>query len=97
MGLTAIDWLEGWGLGPIAAHEAELLSVAQARLAEIQSRRSTAAQARLVITKLKGAHPHDIGTILDREGIACGLACAEPLMNRLGKATVRASFAATIP
>lgn len=97
---AAIDWLEGWGLEPIAAHEAELLSVAQALLAEIPGltiHGTAPGKVAVLSFTLKGAHPHDIGTILDREGIAVrvGQHCAEPLMNRLGvSATVRASFAA---
>jgi cysteine desulfurase/selenocysteine lyase len=82
----------------IAAHERELLDYATARLQEINSLRFIGTaddKAGIVSFELGGVHAHDIGTILDREGIAVrvGHHCAQPLMDRFGiTGTVRASF-----
>jgi cysteine desulfurase / selenocysteine lyase len=96
---AAIDYLNGIGLEAIAAYESELLAYATERLAAISGLRiiGTAREKASVLSfVLKGIHPHDIGTILDREGIAIrtGHHCAQPVMQRLGvPATARASFA----
>jgi len=96
---AAIDYVEGIGLERIAAHEHDLLAYATRRLAEIPGLRiiGTAPEKAAVISfVLDGIHAHDIGTILDREGIAvrAGHHCAQPVMARFGvPATTRASFA----
>ncbi len=87
------------GLAPIAAYEAELLAYATEKLSAVENLRiiGTAAQkAGLISFVMAGAHPHDIGTILDQEGIAvrAGHHCAQPVVQHFGlEATVRASFA----
>lgn len=96
---TALDYVQGLGLPAIAAHETALLDYATARLGEIKGLRiiGTAANKTSVLSfVLDGIHPHDIGTMLDLEGIAvrAGHHCTQPLMDRLGlPATARASFA----
>ena len=96
---AALDWLSALGLDTVAAHERLLLDYATAQLLEIPglSIMGTAQQkAALVAFTLQGIHPHDIGTILDREGVAirAGHHCAQPVMQRYGvPATARASFA----
>jgi len=95
---AAIDWLRGLGLENVARHEAELLAYGTARLAEIPGLRliGTPREKTGVISFVHDAvHPHDIGTILDQQGIAirAGHHCAQPLMERLGlPATARASL-----
>lgn len=95
---AAIDYVEAIGLANIAAHEHELLVYATEKLSAINSLRiiGTARDKAAVISfVLAGIHPHDIGTILDRDGIAVrvGQHCAHPLMERFGvPATVRVSF-----
>ena len=95
---AAIDYLEAIGMDRIAAYEQSLLVYATERLAEIPGLRiiGTAKEKAAVISfVLEDAHPHDIGTVLDGEGIAirAGHHCAQPLMNRMGvPATARASF-----
>ena len=82
-----------------AVHEAELLAHATERLAGIPGIRpigTAANKASVYSFIIEGTHPHDIGTILDQQGIAIrtGHHCAEPVMHRLGiDATARASFA----
>ena len=96
---AALDWVNHLGLSTIAAHENDLLDDATAQLLEIPglSIMGTAHdKAALVAFTLHGIHPHDIGTILDREGVAirAGHHCAQPVMQRYGvPATARASFA----
>jgi cysteine desulfurase/selenocysteine lyase len=96
---AAIDYLETIGLAKIAAHENELLEYATARLSAVPGLRiiGTAREKAAVISfVLEGIHPHDIGTVLDQEGIAVrtGHHCAQPVMDRFGvPATARASFA----
>lgn len=94
---AAIDWLEGVGLGVAEEHERALA----AKLREELSRRNDvtlfgpADSAGIVSFALDGVHPHDLGTILDEEGVAirAGHHCAQPLMDHLGvPATARASF-----
>ena len=96
---TAIDYLNEIGLENIAAHEQELLAYATERLQAIPGVRliGTAKERCGAISfVLDGVHPHDIGTILDEEGIALrtGHHCTQPLMDRFGvPATARAALA----
>ena len=95
---VAIEYLNRIGIEAITAYERELLSYATEALSELRELRliGTAKQKTGVLSfVLDGIHPHDIGTILDREGIAirAGHHCAQPLMTRFGvPATARASL-----
>jgi cysteine desulfurase/selenocysteine lyase len=95
---SALDYVSSIGLQNIAAQEQDLLHYTTARLNEIDGLRiiGTASEKASVISfTLEGVHPHDIGTILDQEGIAVrtGHHCAQPLMMRFNvPATGRASF-----
>ena len=95
---AAIDYVTALGLPRIAAHEHALLDYATAKLSEINSLRlygTAQNKASIVSFNLGDIHPHDVGTILDREGVAvrAGHHCAQPTMDRFGvAATVRASF-----
>jgi len=95
---AALDYVGGIGLDAIAAHEHDLLTYATARLLEIEGLRiigRAAEKAAVISFVLEGVHPHDIGTILDQEGVAVrtGHHCAQPLMMRFNvPATGRASF-----
>jgi len=95
---AALDYVGGVGIENITAHEQELLHYATERLQELDGVRliGTAREKASVISfTLEGVHPHDIGTILDQEGIAIrtGHHCAQPLMMRFNvPATGRASF-----
>lgn len=100
IGLAAVvDYLNGLGMERIAAYEEELLAYATERLLSIDGLRlfGTAADKVAVLSfALEFAHPHDIGTILDTEGVALrtGHHCAQPLMQRFDvPAMARASFA----
>ncbi len=96
---AAIDYVNNVGMERIAAYEADLLHYAHQTLAQIEGLRlvGTAAKKVGVISfVMRDAHAHDIGTILDTEGVAIrsGHHCAQPLMRRYGlAATVRASLA----
>ena len=96
---AAIDYVESIGLDRIAAHEDELLAYATQALSSIPGLRligTAKSKAAVVSFVMENVHPHDIGTILDQEGIAIrtGHHCAQPLMQRFGvDATARASFA----
>jgi cysteine desulfurase/selenocysteine lyase len=96
---AAIDYVNHLGIDNIAAHEHDLLIYATEALSAIPDIRiiGTAAQKAAVISFIiEGIHPHDIGTILDRSGIAIrtGHHCAQPVMQRFRiPATARASFA----
>jgi len=96
---AAIEYVNAIGLEAIGAWEHELLAYATARVGEIPQVRivGTARDKASVLSFLiDDIHPHDIGTILDREGIAvrAGHHCAQPVMQRFGiPATTRASFA----
>jgi len=96
---AAIDWVEGIGLDAIAAHEDDLLRHGTAVLESVPGLRivGTAREKAGVLSfVLDGVHPHDVGTILDYEGIAVrtGHHCAQPVMDRFGiPATTRASLA----
>jgi cysteine desulfurase/selenocysteine lyase len=97
---AAIEWMEGLGRDAIAAHEADVLAHGTARLSAIPGVRlvGTAPEKAGVLSfVLDDVHPHDVGTILDREGVAIrtGHHCAQPLMARFGvPATARASLGA---
>ena len=96
---AAIDYVNKIGLEEIARLEHELLDYATHAVSKIAGVRliGTAKDKASVLSfVLEGIHPHDIGTILDQEGIAIrtGHHCAQPVMERLGvPATARASFA----
>ena len=96
---AAVEYLEALGLDAVAAHEDRLLAHALERLARTPGVRFVGTperRASLVSFLLDGVHAHDVGTILDREGVAvrAGHHCAMPVMERYGvPATVRASFA----
>ncbi len=97
---TAIDWVGSVGIDNIAAHEAELLTYATERIREVPGVRiigEAAHKASVLSFVMDGAHPNDIGHLVDTQGVAIrtGHHCAEPLMRRFGvPATCRASFAA---
>jgi cysteine desulfurase/selenocysteine lyase len=96
---AAIRYLQGIGMDRIAEHEHALLQYAEARLSTIPGLRiiGTAPEKAAVVSfTLEGVHPHDIGTILDTEGVAIrtGHHCAMPVMDFFKiPATARASFA----
>ncbi|MEI7704776.1 MAG: cysteine desulfurase [Deltaproteobacteria bacterium] len=96
---AAIDWLEGLDRSAVEAHERDLLAYATARLSEVPGLRvigTAPGKAAVISFVMEGVHPHDVGTILDAEGVAvrAGHHCAQPLMERFGvPATVRASMA----
>ena len=96
---AAIEYLNRLGLDAIEAYERELLAYATEKVGEIPGVRliGTAREKAAVVSfVMNGVHPHDIGTILDQEGIAIrtGHHCAQPVMGRFGvDATARASFA----
>jgi cysteine desulfurase/selenocysteine lyase len=96
---AALDYVSSLGLEAVAAYEHELLEYATGALEAIPGLRliGTAPQKASVLSfVLDCAHPHDIGTILDREGVAVrtGHHCAQPVMERFGvPATARASLA----
>jgi cysteine desulfurase/selenocysteine lyase len=99
---AAVEWIQGVGIERIRAHEVGLVSDALARLSEvpglsIHGPADAADRGALVSFVLDGAHPHDVGEILGRDGVCVrtGHHCTQPLMRRLGvTATTRASFAA---
>jgi cysteine desulfurase / selenocysteine lyase len=96
---AALDYVEGIGLDRVNLHERELLGYGTDALSQISGLRLTGTatdKAGILAFVLDGVHPHDIGTILDRGGIAIrtGHHCCQPLMDRLGvAATARASLA----
>ena len=98
---AAFDYLDGLGWDAIRRHEHELLCEATARLQEIDGLRvlgpsQPGSKVAVISFTMDSAHPHDIGTILDTEGVAirAGHHCAQPLMQHFGIAgTARASFA----
>jgi cysteine desulfurase/selenocysteine lyase len=92
---AALDWLEALPRPAVAAHEQALAKQAAAGLRAVPLARVFHG-ASLVSFALDGIHPHDLGTVLDRDGVAVrtGHMCAQPLMRRLGvPALTRASFA----
>jgi cysteine desulfurase/selenocysteine lyase len=96
---AALDYIGSVGLPAIARHEQELLDYATARLSELPGVRiigTARRKASILSFVLEGVHPHDIGTIVDREGVAIrtGHHCAQPVMDRFCvPATARASLA----
>ena len=94
---AAIDYVDAIGLPLIHAHEMKLVAQARDALSAINSVRlfGPADSAGIVSFAIEGVHPHDIGTILDEDGVAirAGHHCAQPLMEHLDiPATARASF-----
>jgi cysteine desulfurase/selenocysteine lyase len=96
---VAVEYVKGLGFDAIAAHEAALLEYGTAQLLGVTGLRmiGTARRKASVLSfVMDGIHPHDIGTIVDREGVAIrtGHHCAQPVMDRFGiPATARASLA----
>jgi cysteine desulfurase/selenocysteine lyase len=95
---AAIDYVNSIGKERIAAHEHGLLTYAQERLREINSLRligTARGKGPVISFEMKGAHPHDVATVIDRQGIAvrAGTHCVMPLLERFNvTATCRASF-----
>ncbi len=95
---VAIDWLDGLGLGNVSTHEAALLEYATSKAKETPGMRiigTAENKAGILSFELEGIHPHDLGTIFDRQGVAirAGHHCAMPVMQHFSvPATVRASF-----
>ncbi len=96
---AALDYIEATGLEAIAAHERDLLTYGTGLLQAIDGVRiigTARDKASILSFVMEGVHPHDIGTIVDREGVAIrtGHHCAQPVMARFGiPATARASLA----
>lgn len=96
---TAVDYLNGIGFENIAAYEHELLEYATEKLSEIEGLNivGTAKEKTSVISfNIQGIHPYDIGTLIDKKGIAVrtGHHCAQPIMDFFCiPGTIRASFA----
>ena len=96
---AAIRYVEAIGLATIAGHEAALLAQATDAVSAVPGVRligTAPAKASVLSFVMDGIHPHDIGTVVDREGVAIrtGHHCAQPVMDRFGvPATARASFA----
>ena len=95
---AALDYVSAIGIDAIAAHERTLLDYATAQVAGVRGLKiigTARHKAGILSFTLDGVHPHDVGTILDHEGIAirAGHHCAMPLMQRFGiSGTARASF-----
>ena len=95
---AAIDYVNSIGKERIAAHEHDLLTYAEARLREINSLRmigTAKGKGPVISFEMKGAHPHDVATVIDRQGVAvrAGTHCVMPLLERFNvTATCRASF-----
>ena len=95
---AAIDWVQGMGIERIAEHEHGLVEYTAQRLNEIDGVKiigNPKRRAGLISFIVDGVHPHDVGTVLDSQGIAirAGHHCAQPVMAHFGiPATVRASF-----
>ncbi|MCC7044072.1 MAG: cysteine desulfurase [Acidobacteria bacterium] len=96
---AAVSYVRAIGFDAIGRHEAGVVAAAVGRLRQIEGLRIVGTpreRAGLVSFAMDGVHPHDIGTIVDREGVAIrtGHHCAQPVMDRYGiPATARASFA----
>jgi cysteine desulfurase/selenocysteine lyase len=96
---AALKYVNGLGLDKIGAHEHDLLEYATQTLSAVPGLRligTARDKAAVVSFVIEGVHPHDIGTILDQQGIAIrtGHHCSQPIMDRFGiPATARASFA----
>lgn len=97
---AALDYLMELGLEAVHAHETALLEYATRAVASLPGVRligEAREKAAVLSFVIEGVHPHDVGTIVDREGVAvrAGHHCAQPVMDRFGvPATTRASFAA---
>jgi cysteine desulfurase / selenocysteine lyase len=95
---AAIDYVNSIGKERIAAHEHDLLTYAEARLREINSLRvigTAKGKGPIISFEMEGAHPHDVATVIDRQGVAvrAGTHCVMPLLERFNvSATCRASF-----
>jgi cysteine desulfurase/selenocysteine lyase len=95
---AALEYVQQCGLERIAAHEHELLRYATERLQELPGVRligTAQRKAAIISFVIEGVHPHDVGTVLDREGIAIrvGHHCTQPVMEFFGvPATSRVSF-----
>ncbi|MTV18245.1 MULTISPECIES: cysteine desulfurase [Bradyrhizobium] len=95
---AAVDYINSIGKKQICEHESALLAYAQQQLADINSVRligTPAEKGPIISFDMKGAHAHDIATVIDRAGVAvrAGAHCAMPLLKRFGVlATCRASF-----
>lgn len=96
---VAIEFLTGVGLDRVEVYERELLEYGTAALQQVPGLRlvgTAPRKASILSFVIDGVHPHDLGTIVDREGVAIrtGHHCAQPVMDRLGvPATARASLA----
>jgi cysteine desulfurase / selenocysteine lyase len=96
---AAIDFIGGLGHDALAAHEHDVLAYGLRALSEVPGVRligTAPAKVSVLSFLVDGVHPHDIGTVLDRHGVAIrtGHHCAQPLLSRLGlAATARASLA----
>jgi cysteine desulfurase/selenocysteine lyase len=96
---AAIDYVNSIGKARIRTHEGALVNYAHERLGQINSLRivgKAPGKGPIVSFEMKGAHPHDVATIIDRSGVAvrAGTHCVMPLLARFGlTATCRASFA----
>ena len=95
---AAIDYIQSIGLEGIGAHETDVAAHAEALLRampEVEIMGKPGAKTSVLSFNVKGAHAHDVGTILDQMGVAvrAGQHCAQPVMDRFGvHATARASF-----
>lgn len=96
---AAVDFIAEVGFGAIAAHECQLLEYATAALSRVPGLRligTAREKASILSFVLDGVHPHDVGTVVDTEGVAIrtGHHCTQPVMDRFGvPATARASLA----
>ncbi len=96
---AAVDYLTGLGLDQVAAHERTLLAYGTEALRQVPGVRligTASEKASILSFVMEGVHPHDIGTIVDQEGVAIrtGHHCTQPVMDRFGiPATARASLA----
>ena len=96
---AALDYMDGLGRANIRAHEDTLRDYAHERLSRINSLRifgQARGKGAIVAFEMKGAHAHDVATVIDRSGVAvrAGTHCAQPLLKRFGvTSTCRASFA----
>ena len=96
---AAVDFIADVGFGAIAAHERQLLEYATAALSGVPGLRligTAREKASILSFVLEGVHPHDVGTVVDTEGVAIrtGHHCTQPVMDRFGvPATARASLA----
>ena len=96
---AAVDYLTGLGLDQVAAHERGMLAYGTEALHQVPGVRligTASEKASILSFVMEGVHPHDIGTVVDQEGVAIrtGHHCTQPVMDRLGiPATARASLA----